>query len=103
MTPLDPIIAVAHPRRARILLILKDAEGPMTPSQVVILLEREIGESIFLSGVSYHFRQLAQVGLVSLVEEVPVRGAVAHYYEADESFDGILVEVAKRVVDEERT
>jgi len=33
-----------------------------------------------LANVSYHLRKLAELGLVELVREEPVRGSVARYY-----------------------
>lgn len=47
---------------------------------------REIAESLDedLSNVSYHVRVLSELGLIELVGEEPVRGAVAHFYKAVE-------------------
>jgi DNA-binding transcriptional ArsR family regulator len=45
-------------------------------------LAEELGED--LSNVSYHVRVLSELGLIELVREESVRGAVAHYYKAVE-------------------
>ena len=54
--------ALAHPRRLRLLGLLR-REGPLTATQAATLL---VGESS--GSCSYHFRQLAKYGLV---EEAP--------------------------------
>jgi predicted transcriptional regulator len=51
-------------------------EGVMSPSDVAEQLDVPIGN------VSYHVRQLANLGLIKLVREAPRRGAVEHYYTA---------------------
>lgn len=67
---------LSHPVRTQCLTVLTDR----------IASPREIAESIDedLSNVSYHVRVLDELGLIELVSEESVRGAVAHYYKAVE-------------------
>jgi DNA-binding transcriptional ArsR family regulator len=67
---------LSHPVRTECLTIL--AERTASPSQLAESLGRD------LSNVSYHVRTLVELGLVELVGEESVRGAVAHYYRAVE-------------------
>jgi DNA-binding transcriptional ArsR family regulator len=72
----DPryVKALSHPLRVRILGILEEqAASPVELSQV-------LGAS--LGTVSYHVRQLNELGLLDLVRETPRRGAVEHHYRA---------------------
>jgi DNA-binding transcriptional ArsR family regulator len=73
----DPRVvkALAHPLRVRILSMLD--EGVHSPSEIAEKVDLPIGN------VSYHVRQLANLGLVKLVRETPRRGAVEHYYTAE--------------------
>ncbi|HEU4658764.1 MAG TPA: winged helix-turn-helix domain-containing protein [Capillimicrobium sp.] len=66
--------ALAHPVRAQILAELR--ERRMSPSQ----LADAVGESVAVA--SYHVRTLAEAGLVELVDTVPKRGAIQHFYAA---------------------
>lgn len=68
--------ALSHPLRTECLTILSDRMAS----------PREIAESLDedLSNVSYHVRVLSELGLIELVGEEPVRGAVAHFYKAIE-------------------
>lgn len=72
----DPklVKAYAHPLRIRILSVLDNRVA--SPSEIAI----ELGTP--LSNTSYHVRQLAALGLVDLVDRVPRRGAIEHYYTA---------------------
>lgn len=67
---------LSHPLRTKCLTILSER----------VASPREIAESLNedLSNVSYHVRVLSQLGLIELVGEEPVRGAVAHFYKAVE-------------------
>jgi DNA-binding transcriptional ArsR family regulator len=67
---------LSHPVRTQCLTVLTDR----------IASPREISEIIDedLSNVSYHVRVLDELGLIELVSEEPVRGAVAHFYKAVE-------------------
>jgi DNA-binding transcriptional ArsR family regulator len=73
----DPrlVKALAHPLRIRILAILEDRVA--SPSEIAEQLDAPLGN------VSYHVRQLAELGLISLVRETPVRGTLEHHYKAD--------------------
>jgi DNA-binding transcriptional ArsR family regulator len=73
----DPrlVKALAHPLRIRILAILE--ERVASPSQIAEELDAPLGN------VSYHVRQLADLGLIKLVKETPVRGTLEHHYRAE--------------------
>ncbi len=75
----DPkyIKAMSHPLRVRIFAMLQ--ERAMSPVQLASLLGASLGV------VSYHVRTLHQLGLVELVGETRVRGAVEHHYQAREA------------------
>lgn len=64
----------AHPVRAQALAILTDRRA--SPKQIA----DELGERV--GNVSYHVRELEQLGLIELVDEERRRGAVEHFYEA---------------------
>lgn len=66
--------ALGHPIRVQILVILNDRVA--SPNEMAKELEQSLGT------VSYHVRLLAQLKCVELVETVPRRGAVEHYYRA---------------------
>lgn len=66
--------AISHPIRHRVLVLLN--ERIASPNEIA----RELGES--LGRVSYHVRQLADVGAIELVRTEPRRGAVEHFYRA---------------------
>jgi len=67
---------LSHPVRVECLTVL--AERVASPRELAETLRQD------LSNVSYHVRVLSELGLIELVEEEPVRGAVAHYYKAVE-------------------
>jgi DNA-binding transcriptional ArsR family regulator len=73
----DPrlVKALAHPLRIQILSILE--ERVASPSQIADEIEAPLGN------VSYHVRQLADLGLITLVKTTPVRGTLEHYYRAE--------------------
>lgn len=60
--------------RVRILATLQECEA--TPTQLAQWLGASVGT------VAYHVRTLASLGLIELVGETRVRGAVAHHYRA---------------------
>lgn len=68
--------ALGHPLRIKILALT--AERVMSPN----VMARQIGETV--GNVGYHCRVLRAGGLIELVEEKPVRGAVEHFYRAIE-------------------
>lgn len=67
---------LSHPLRTKCLSVLSER----------VASPREIAESLDedLSNVSYHVRVLSELGLIELVKEEPVRGAVAHFYKSVE-------------------
>jgi DNA-binding transcriptional ArsR family regulator len=67
---------LGHPVRTECLTILTDRVA--SPRQLSELLHHD------LSNVSYHVRVLQELGLIELVGEESVRGAVAHFYKAVE-------------------
>ena len=64
----------SHPLRRRILRAL--TEQAASPVKLAGALEAPLGN------VSYHVRTLVAVGLIELLEERPVRGAIEHVYRA---------------------
>lgn len=66
--------AVAHPLRVQALSVL--TERPASPKELAAELGSPVGN------VSYHVRELEQVGLIELVDEKKRRGAVEHFYRA---------------------
>lgn len=65
---------IAHPLRSKCLTLL--AERTASPAELSV----ELGEN--LGNVSYHVRKLWKAGVVEIVEEKPVRGAMEHFYRA---------------------
>jgi DNA-binding transcriptional ArsR family regulator len=67
------LVALGHPTRRQILREM-DGGPPTSPRQIT----ERLGET--LSNVSYHFRVLAESGVLELVETRPVRGSTQHFY-----------------------
>jgi DNA-binding transcriptional ArsR family regulator len=67
---------LSHPVRVECLTVL--TRRVASPRQLSEALDHD------LSNISYHVRTLEELGLIELVREEPVRGAVAHYYKAVE-------------------
>ena len=67
---------LSHPVRVECLTVL--TKRVASPRQLSEILDHD------LSNVSYHVRTLVELGLVELVGEESVRGAVAHFYKAVE-------------------
>jgi DNA-binding transcriptional ArsR family regulator len=67
---------LSHPVRIECLTVL--SKQVASPRQLSEILDHD------LSNVSYHVRTLVELGLVELVGEESVRGAVAHFYRAVE-------------------
>lgn len=65
---------VAHDVRVKALTVLD--ERTASPKEVAAVLRERLGT------VGHHIRELVKLGLVELVEERPVRGAVEHFYRA---------------------
>lgn len=72
----DPryVKAMSHPLRVRILAMLEERKA--SPNELSGWLKARLGT------VSYHVRTLEQLGLIELVDETRVRGAVEHHYRA---------------------
>ena len=72
----DPrfVKAMSHPLRVRILARLDERKA--SPNQLAGWLGASLGT------VAYHVRTLQQLGLIDLVDETRVRGAVEHHYRA---------------------
>jgi DNA-binding transcriptional ArsR family regulator len=68
--------ALGHPVRVQALTILIDRIS--SPKEIAAQLGKQ------LPNVSYHVRQLERLGLIELVEEEPVSGSVAHFFQAIE-------------------
>jgi DNA-binding transcriptional ArsR family regulator len=83
--------ALGHPLRRQILREMQDGP-PASP--------RELSERLddTLSNVSYHFRVLAETGVLRLIKTRPVRGSTQHFY-------GVTLEVdwAKAVLELDET
>ncbi len=71
----DPRLAkaIAHPMRVEILVELQKA--PMSPNEYV----NQFGGG--LANVAYHFRELAKMDCLVIVDTQPRRGATEHFYE----------------------
>lgn len=67
------LVALAHPTRRRILRAMHGGP-PASPRE----LSERLDDS--LSNVSYHFRVLADSGVLELVSTRPVRGSTQHFY-----------------------
>ena len=72
----DPrfVKAMSHPLRVRILALLD--EHTASPNELFGILGGSLGT------VAYHVRTLHQLGLIELVHETRVRGAIEHHYRA---------------------
>ena len=72
--------ALGHPLRRALLrrYVESEAVDGLGPKELAL------AEKAPLSNVSYHVRVLAEKGALEIVSEAPVRGSVAHFYEATE-------------------
>jgi DNA-binding transcriptional ArsR family regulator len=66
--------ALSHPVRVKALTIL--TERIASPKEIAQQIDVSLGN------VSYHVRELERMGLIEIMEEENVRGAVAHFYKA---------------------
>lgn len=84
--------ATSHRIRRHILLVMQEDREPLAP----IDFERRFyprgddEKKRKLSGISYHFRVLEEVGLIDLVDTEPIRGSVKHYYRLSGAFTAEL-------------
>jgi DNA-binding transcriptional ArsR family regulator len=67
------LVALGHPLRRQILRVMTGGP-PLSPREVTERLDET------LSNVSYHFRVLAESGVLRLVRTRPVRGSTQHFY-----------------------
>lgn len=67
--------AYSHPTRVRILTAMNSPRRRSSPRQFC----EETGEE--LKRVAYHFRELADLGFLELVDKTPRRGSIEHLYE----------------------
>jgi DNA-binding transcriptional ArsR family regulator len=67
---------LSHPVRVECLTVL--TKRVASPRELSELLDHD------LSNISYHVRVLDELGLIELVKEESIRGAVAHFYKAAE-------------------
>jgi DNA-binding transcriptional ArsR family regulator len=81
-------VIVSHPLRAECWTVL--AERVASPNE----LTRLVGDS--LANVAYHVKVLLEAGVIELVDTVPRRGAVEHYYRAVERPNASDEETAAR-------
>jgi DNA-binding MarR family transcriptional regulator len=83
--------ANTHPLRISILEVL-GIDGGRTLSPKDLSLELQAP----LSNVNYHVTALAKAGLIEIVHERQVRGAVEHFYQALEAGETALEPAEKR-------
>jgi DNA-binding transcriptional ArsR family regulator len=69
----DLLVALRHPLRRSILRAMAGGEA-ISPRELSVALHQP------LSNVSYHVRVLADCSAVTLVDTLPVRGSVQHFY-----------------------
>jgi DNA-binding transcriptional ArsR family regulator len=89
--------ALAHPLRARILMLLeREVQSPLD-------LARAMGEP--LNKIGYHVHALRDAGCIELVRTEHRRGAVAHFYRpttraflTDEQWAGLPVGIRRKLV-----
>ncbi len=87
----DLFTALAHPLRRKILRLMLDRKGEVTPRQ----LSAELREP--LSALSYHVRVLAECGAVKLKRTQKIRGATQHFYRAAVKADWARLALAAEV------
>jgi DNA-binding transcriptional ArsR family regulator len=71
-----------HPIKVAAIEALLWIEEPIAPKQLVEMLEEDLGVSV----VAYHFRSLADLGLVEQDHQSPVRGALQTFYRLSRSW-----------------
>jgi DNA-binding transcriptional ArsR family regulator len=84
-------VALGHPTRRQILREM-DGRPPASPRELTERLDDT------LSNVSYHFRVLAEAGVIKLVSTRPVRGSTQHFYgmEIDAEWAKAVLELDER-------
>lgn len=66
--------ALSHEVRRNIIRLSLERGTPLSPLETALLLDKP------LSSVSYHFRTLAECGVIRLIRTEPRRGSLAHFY-----------------------
>jgi DNA-binding transcriptional ArsR family regulator len=74
------LTALRHPLRRELLRLLIESQTPTSPSELSVVVGKP------LSTVSYHVRVLADCAAVTLVDTMPVRGSMQHFYEPASGF-----------------
>jgi DNA-binding transcriptional ArsR family regulator len=80
---------LSHLTRIQIVRLLDGDDEPMSPKQAAAI----VGLSI--PNVGYHFRVLADLGLIRLVETVARRGATEHRYAITAAGSALLRQVLR--------
>ncbi len=102
--------ALQHPLRRQILFAVKQADKPIAPSEFVEQISPEnSSDSNGLAYAAYHFRVLADVGLIEIKKEQPVRGAVKKFFAVTAEFTAEILDrlaldrIADLIVDDARS
>jgi DNA-binding transcriptional ArsR family regulator len=74
------LTALRHPLRRTLLRLLIESQTPTSPRELSVAVSKP------LSNVSYHVRVLADCAAVILVDTMPVRGSMQHFYEPASEF-----------------
>jgi hypothetical protein len=69
-----------HPLRLRILWGMKSPDRVYSPKQMARDLSETSAAELDVKRVAYHFREMAALGYIELVETQPTRGSVEHFY-----------------------
>ena len=91
LTTQNLFVALGHPTRRQILREM-DGGPPASPRELTERLDDT------LSNVSYHFRVLAEAGVIKLISTRPVRGSTQHFYgmEIDAAWAKAVLELDER-------
>lgn len=92
----DLIRGLNHAIRRQALRVLHASKTPMGPAQVDAKLELGNAPKARLSQISYHMKTLAQLRIISLVDEQQVRGAMEHIYASEVADDAWVRSMLKR-------
>ncbi len=92
----DLIRGLNHAIRRQALRTLHASKTPMGPAQVDTKLQLGKAPKDRLSQVSYHMKTLAQLRIISLVDEQQVRGAMEHIYASEVADDAWVRSTLKR-------
>jgi len=92
----DLIRGLNHAIRRQALRALHASKTPMGPAQVDAKLKLGNTPKERLSQISYHMKTLAQLRIISLVDEQQVRGAMEHIYASEVDDDAWVRSMLKR-------